>query len=566
MKHKIISILLVTVMTIGLFAGCGQKNNPVGSTENASETGSEQEASDQQEEIPTLRIFSVQPTGYEDTDLNENYTVLWLEKELGINLEFELVPSDVASERITLAISSGNLPDIFYFGNNVLSTDDVLKYGQSGVFQSLDENFEELFPNLYAFMTENVSGGTKSIYEADGHIYSLPGFNDVAHEKHPMKLWTNQMFLDALDMDMPETLDEFEAYLIGVKENDVNGNGDPNDEVGLVGQAGNTTWYRAIINSFVYAPSTGSDVTFYIDNATNEVLCSNVQDGYREGLRYINKLWEQGLVYEESFTMSQDQVTTLYMSEEPVIGALGFFAPFIYDTTYSTPTYSQLRIQTPLTNYDGEAGISPYGANSEYSMRLTSAMITSACENIEAAAKFLDYHYTLENTMNLLWGPDDGTREQYVEMAQEGDLNCVGEPALYRNQDYASRWEDNHALTDWQIRFNLRELYFGSYYDDSQDLYGNTGVNAVLQSATDILHEYASDEYSTIPATLRISEEASQTINDIRTQLDSYTAQWETEFIMGDKSLDDDWEEYVNGMYEFGLQNVIDEYSAAINR
>ena len=108
-----------------------------------------------------------------------------------------------------------------------------------------------------------------------------------------------------------------------------------------MGIGNDTTWYKFFLNAFVPTVNRDFSPDLYIDNETNQVMCSQVQDGYREGLRWIRSLWEQGLVYEGSLTMSEDQAKTLYMSEDPVIGGLGYYAPFTLDMTFSTPTYGR---------------------------------------------------------------------------------------------------------------------------------------------------------------------------------------------------------------------------------
>ena len=49
------------------------------------------------------------------------------------------------------------------------------------------------------------------------------------------KMWINKAWLDRVGMEVPQTTEEFKEVLRAFKEQDANGNGDPNDEIPLSG-------------------------------------------------------------------------------------------------------------------------------------------------------------------------------------------------------------------------------------------------------------------------------------------------------------------------------------------
>src|SRR5699024_5285251 len=65
----------------------------------------------------------------------------------------------------------------------------------------------------------------------DGNIYSLPTIYDPDFDALNMqtKMWVRQDWLDQFGMDPPSTLEEFEAYLVEVKNGDPNGNGEADE-------------------------------------------------------------------------------------------------------------------------------------------------------------------------------------------------------------------------------------------------------------------------------------------------------------------------------------------------
>src|SRR5699024_9463161 len=139
------------------------------------------------------------------------------------------IPFGDISEKRTVELSSGDYPDAFY--NAFIPIKDVYKYGQQGVFIELNELIEEDAPNLQAIFDEHPDS-KRDITYPDGNIYSLPLFMDPENPNIRIAehFWIREDWLEALDMDMPETTEEFYQYLKAVKEDDPNGNGE-HDEI-----------------------------------------------------------------------------------------------------------------------------------------------------------------------------------------------------------------------------------------------------------------------------------------------------------------------------------------------
>src|SRR5699024_12738884 len=103
----------------------------------------------------------------------------------------------------------------------------LLKYGSQEMMLPLNDVIDEHAPNLTELMETDPSI-RKAITYPDGNIYSMPAL--IEEEFLSLRLsarpWINEEWLEELDMDMPETTDEFYEYLKAVKELDPAGNGD----------------------------------------------------------------------------------------------------------------------------------------------------------------------------------------------------------------------------------------------------------------------------------------------------------------------------------------------------
>src|SRR5690625_3282853 len=93
------------------------------------------------------------------------------EKDTNIKVNWKMVPHDSLEEKKNLTLASGDLPDVFY--SSWINDQDLLKYGEQGVFLSLNELIESYAPNLQKIF-EEYPEVKKAITLPDGNIYSFP--------------------------------------------------------------------------------------------------------------------------------------------------------------------------------------------------------------------------------------------------------------------------------------------------------------------------------------------------------------------------------------------------------
>jgi len=126
---KIISMLLVLVMTLGIFVGCGKSDV---------------------EDLPegTVKLRVGIPQRATVTDYNDNAFTNYLEKEANVEIEFVFFSSSEREYTQQLALmcsANETLPDVFLGFN--LSHYVVNQYGEDGYFIDLTEYIKEYAPN-----------------------------------------------------------------------------------------------------------------------------------------------------------------------------------------------------------------------------------------------------------------------------------------------------------------------------------------------------------------------------------------------------------------------------------
>lgn len=148
----------------------------------------------------------------------------------------------------------------------------------------------------------------KTVTAIDGNIYALPEVNDCYHCSMSQKMWIYEPWLKKLGLEMPKTTDELYNVLKAFKENDPNGNG-KKDEIPLsiTQKSWRSTIDAFLMNSFIYNPVYGSSSKhMFIKDGKLDVAFNKPE--WREGLRYLNKLYKEGLIAPESFTQDENQL------------------------------------------------------------------------------------------------------------------------------------------------------------------------------------------------------------------------------------------------------------------
>lgn len=177
------------------------------------------------------------------TDYEDNYLTQLVEEKTGVKLDFVFLPTDgtEAKQKLSLMVAGGEtLPDILCIG---LSDSERFTYGSQGYFLPLNDYLEN---DAYYWNESMDKWATPKQKEdvlkygtsPDGNIYAYPQFYCDPADASSLYMSINKVWLDNLGLEVPTTTDELYTVLKAFKEQDANGNGDPNDEIPLIGHTG----------------------------------------------------------------------------------------------------------------------------------------------------------------------------------------------------------------------------------------------------------------------------------------------------------------------------------------
>ena len=512
------------------------------------------------EKQPELTFMTVEAVYIEDYYTNE--FTKHMEDKTGVQITWETIPEQAEEEKLNLVLASGDYPDVFF---GLGFTDDKLSlYGtEEQLLLPLGDLIDEHMPNLKKILDE-MPGAWGAITSPDGKIYGLPSFNICYHCENANKLWVYQPFLDALGLDMPKTTEEFRQMLIAFRDNDPNGNGEA-DEIPYA--AAIKSWHGTadlfLLNSFVYTDinsriDTSPDryIGFYVDNGTIDTAVDT--PAYRDGLRYLNDLYAEGLIFPGSFTQDGGQLVQLVEgSADPIVGvtAGGWGGVF---SNFGGERYSNYRPLEPLMGPDG-VQYTPTFLSEPMPGRF---VISADCEFPVEAVKWADYLYSTEGTLRAR----NGIEGESWRWAEEGEKGLDGEQAIWFGmKPFNDTDPQNESFIEVGPRALTSDFRLGKATEQDADLWGTDGLEKMLYEATRDLYKPHADPSKALPRLKFLADEVSEYAT-VKTEYAKYVKQSLVQFIVGDLDIESDWDTYVKNLDKLGQDDLLAVSQKAYDR
>ena len=472
-------------------------------------------------------------------DLNENTLTPWIQEKTNVKINFEEIPDTEWDTKVNLLIASDELPDAFIYGS--FSAAELADYGSQGVFLALNDIIEE--HGHYVKQVFDQQEALPGAYTAlDGNIYTLPDINECYHCFYSMRAWINQQWLTNLGLKYPNTVDEFVNVLRAFKEQDANGNGDPNDEIPFSGNATswNSTIYPFLLNSFLHYDTSNLSV-----KEDGTVIFTPLQPEFKEGLQWIASLIDEGLIEKEALTQTEEQLKTKGSNLD--IALLGGFTSATWWSGVGSDNGegSRCREYSGLSPLEGPNGvrISPWAGTG---FNMGNSVITTACEDPVPLFKMLDYMLSDEATLRSQIGE---LGVDYNE-PDEGAPGINGKPALYAKIPTSNTTggttgdEANTAMPNVFPSNRTSDFRLGEQADYSDpETQWQQEPRLYNESAT-YFAPYA-DEHMMYPGAVNLTAEESEKINFMKTQINDYVKENIVLFLAGEKSFDTDWDAFI---------------------
>jgi putative aldouronate transport system substrate-binding protein len=531
---KKINLLVSLALVVSVLAtGCGASTSgSTSGTSKAKGTNSSQGYGLTNISFPlkskvTLK-FLTHSSALAPSDPNKKLIFQRLEKATGVHIDWTNYTDDAFNDKKNLELASGDLPDAI-FDTNGMTDNDILKYASQGVIVPLEKVINKDMPNLKKILDENPQ--YKAMITApDGHIYSLPWIEELGTGKNAIQAlddtpWINKKWLDELGLPMPTTTDDLEKDLLAFKNNAAKLGTNVIPMSFIINHGGEDP--AMLLGGF----GMGDNDDHIMVTNDKKVIYSTTQDGYKQGIEWMNKLQNEGLIDKEAFT--QDWNT---YEAKGAADRYGLY--FTWDKANVTGTSNDYVQLPPLKGPNGQINVP---RTNGIGFDRNKAVITSADQNLDLTAKWFDQCYVPQQSAQDDWGTyGDKTQQNIFELTPQGNLKhlplkgtapvelrektCVGGPLAVLNSYFGNQ---TTKPDDAAWRLNILQTTYVPYMQATYNY-------PLVFMTSDDLNQYT------------------QLDTDIQTYAERMKAKW-----IEKGGIDSDWNSYLAQMNKLGLPKLL---------
>ncbi len=508
----------------------------------------------------TLRVVVAQNPLVTSFKYGENAFTTWLEDRTGVSVEFILYPAEDSVAKFSTTWSADDPWDV------VLGRMDrtmVDTYGLDGVFQPLNEPIRQSGYHIQSLLASQPDLRV-GITAYNGSIYGLPmpsSDETLDPDDYGMRMWIHRGFLEACGQGMPATTEEFRQFLTWVRDADANGNGDSGDEVGWAGAEKASVPYARPTDFLMNAFTMQDGFGYYVKNDT--IHCAMVEEGYRNGLRYLNSLMTSGLM-DPNYPSNDERAIRALVGQNGGDTVAAVSARHLSTLSTDPAIQAKYMVVPPLVGPDGfvnayyeyfaavgaprrnAAAFSGSFSSSNWSSTCA-AMITAGCTQPAIAMAWLDALYDPAVLERALYG----VPEVDWAVPAAGTVAVDGGPAsvnLLRdvwNADTSSTWGTSFPLVARIRSASLLLLPAESH----------------SAAATEYQAARAYEPY-VIPCSLppfSYDQATATNANEWRTNVNDFTRSAITDFIFSNLNVNADsvWADYVAQVHALGLTEYL---------
>lgn len=536
---RVLSVAMAAAMVMGTLAGCGGSGGQSaadGGGSEGEETSASSDAGETADDgVETFTIATVRWTDAWPNDFMNEGIMKELEEKHNIKINWQVYYNSDWTEQKSLLLASGDLPDAF-FGSICLTETDIAQ--NKDYFVELTDGIENNMPNLTAIFEKEPELKAAAM-NRDGEIYSLV-------KKLPLRpkvanaMYINKEWLDKLGLDMPTTYEELTDVLKAFKEQDADGDGDPNNEIPYTNAgslAGDLSNLLAPFGTIV--SRTGNFMQ--IDESGNPAFVP-ITDHYKEAVKWAHELYASGCLDQEYFTQDTSMASAKRMAEGG--SQTGLVFAWTADAEMGENA-DQFVLCEAVAGPDGKRYVESDPTFLDIGNR--ELVITTQCKNPDKLLQWADDFYTDLTSLQTYYGsiPDQ------VEDKGDGTYEVLI-PSDGTTLD-TSAW--SFSMRDFGPKYMTEEFQQKVILPDSQ----GDGVK-LAQDETNA--KYVSD--IAFPVVSYTTEQLT-TLASLTTDINDYASAQYAHWVV-DGGIDEEWDAYLAQLDQMGLQDVLaihnDAYAA----
>lgn len=475
-----------------------------------------------EEEPVVLNVFYATSRPMNDaTDLTREY----IKEQIGVDINLTQGDGANFAQQLALYIADGNMPDVVR-----LDYDMWKEYAVEGAWADLTDYVTDECTDL-----NNYVGDYWTYAKQDDRIFGVPSLSGTP-SNHVIAI--RQDWLTKLGLEVPATLDDFINVMRAFTTQDPDGNG-KNDTYGLGGTSAST------LSPIFGAYGATTDESFFL-NDDGTITTNAISEAYKQGLKIARDLYAEGLIDPEVFTCSNDQMLNKWCRGEMGIMSAAWSragnAYLRYDFGTLQPN-AEVKIILPPTGPEGLSNslpASPLSAMLAVSYQATPEKIEAAMKLFNFASSPFGWRVTMYGVPGEFFDYDEATEQTLWT----SDLNNgVSKSGKYEVTDMQVYKLFNHA--GWEAQGDgLIEAPHGQMWKAGSAMRFEENVKP------NVFAMFRTEEYT-----------------ELFGEVDTYFRTSMLAFVMGEKDIDAEWDNYVQTYLTMGgdaiRQSQLVEYNKA---
>ena len=535
------SAVLVTAMAASMMTGCGNKSNV------SLNDGTFKEVDESALKFPlaekTTLTGTISYPANTESDPNKRTIFERLQEKTNVEIDWTAIQADQWSDKISLEMANTKDMTDFIFSAG-FSDNDLLKYAKQGVIIPLEEYIDAYMPNLKKVF-ETYPEYRTMCTDTDGHIWALPWIEQLGSGKEAIQTvgnmsFINKKWLDFLGLEMPTTVDEFEQVLIAFRDHaseiqqEFNIDGDIIPMSCIVNDGDQDP--SILINGFGEGYGDADKGRHIAVTNDKEVICSATQDGYKDGITWLHKLYEEGLIDTESFT----QEWSTYVAK----GKSGRYGVCF---SWDVANIDNLEDWVPLPALTADTrNITPQNGSFTSGFDRGRCVVTAVAQNPALVCAWLDQMYDPFQSPQNNWGT----------YGEDDDFDIF---ELSTNADGGEMLKHAPLGDASPVEVREAEAVGGplAILDDYYDVYVTCPDDA--QYRLDWIKEYYTPDMNSdyVYPNVFMSQDDTKKLSDLQTDIEKLINANKSDWIMNGFT-DADWDQYISELEAYGLDEYIE--------
>lgn len=459
------------------------------------------------------------------TDWADTPFVKAWQEQTGITLEVSYYTD------FSLLVASGDYPDILVGAWNTAYSGGIDRAIEDGIIVPINDYIEEYAPDYLAALESNPDY-MKNARTAQGYI---PGFWQLRSDPalNSYGAIVRKDWLDTLGMEVPTTLDEFYNMLVAFR-----------DEMGAtaplsvdIGTLRNLCVYGIFTSPFNLV----SSGYYHVDGT---VHYGAAEAEFKDVLAWLNQLFNEGLLDANILTLDSATLASNIMNGVSGVaagyasGSMGNWLTTMKDVD---PEFALAGMGSLVRN-EGDRAM--FGQRQDRVATLTA--ITTACEDVEAAVKFLNYGYTEAGNLLMYYGIEGISYEiidgyPYFTDFVKNNPDGIPFAQILSQYDYSPHNGPYLANGDYSLQtYNEAQLAALAAWQDN-----------------DVNEHY-------VPGTITVAPEDTDEYAFIKSEVDTYVNENFALFVTGARSLEE-FDDYLATLESMGISRMLEIYQAAFD-